>query len=181
MSQFDPVGTEVAKKVALQEDMASRGEGGQPKPAGLIKTRGASGIEAAEGGGWKTKVDHAPGESADYWKARILGWKNQVPVWHVDDIQWKSKAIQFGNDDIQIHQAILELQKLISEGATITRLEESAVLIEARVQEVSARDADGPPFAMITKESHGKKKTVLCDKGNPGKNSKCPPHKRPKV
>ena len=70
---------------------------GHPKPTGLITTLEESGIEAAEGGGWKTKVDHAPGESADYWKARILGWKNQVPVWHVDDIQWKSKAIQFGN------------------------------------------------------------------------------------
>ena len=67
---------------------------GQPKPAGLMKTLEASGIETAKGGGWKTNVDHASGGSAHYWKARILGWKSQVPVWHVDDIQWKSQVIQ---------------------------------------------------------------------------------------
>ena len=83
-----------------------------------------------------------------------------------------------GNDDIQIHQTILELEKLIGEGATTIRLEESALLIEARVQEVSARGADGPPVAMSGKENPGKKKTELRDKGSPGKNSKCPPHKR---
>ena len=55
------------------------------------------------------------------------------------------------------------------------------MLIEARVQEVSAQGADGPPVAMRGKENLGKKKAVLRDKASSGKNSKCLPHKRQRV
>ena len=70
MSEIDPEGIEVAKKTAPEAevhrcptntDCASvRVEHSKPeaRPAGLIKTLEASGIEATKGGGWNVKPKH---------------------------------------------------------------------------------------------------------------------------
>ena len=70
MSEIDPEGIEVAKKTAPEAevhrcptntDRASvRVEQSKPeaRPAGLIKTLEASGIEATKGGGWNVKPKH---------------------------------------------------------------------------------------------------------------------------
>ena len=70
MSEIDPEGIEVAKKTAPEAevhrcptntDRASvRVERSKPeaRPAGLIKTLEASGIEATKGGGWNVKPKH---------------------------------------------------------------------------------------------------------------------------
>ena len=113
------------------------------------------------------KVDHAPGDSVNDWKVSIIGWRSQV-----HGIQC---LIHIGDDDIQIFYVIKELEELIDEEASTTRLEESSMLVEARLQEVSARGADGPSVAMSGKERLAKQQTALCDKGSPGVNSKCLP------
>ena len=151
----------LAQKIAVIKTLGASGmEGGetsgesdgQPKPAGLIKSLEANGFEAAEGGGWKARVDHAPSESADEWKAKIPGWKSQVV-----DISQESQDIACIDASKRIFQAIEELEKPIGEGVPTIHLEKSAELIEASVQEVSARSAEGLTVTTSVKENRGKK------------------------
>ena len=70
MSEIDPEGIEVAKKTAPEAEVhrcptntdrtSVRVEHSKPeaRPAGLIKTLEASGIEATKGGGWNVKPKH---------------------------------------------------------------------------------------------------------------------------
>ena len=70
MSEIDPKGIEVAKKTAPEAEVhrcptntdseSVREEQSEPeaRPAGLIKTLEASGIEATKGGGWNVKPKH---------------------------------------------------------------------------------------------------------------------------
>ena len=62
-----------------------------------------------------------------------------------DEELGKCRMTKIGDDSRQLLQDIKELEKQIDEDASITRLQEKAVLIEARVQKVTARGADGPP------------------------------------
>ena len=80
----------------------------------------------------------------------------------------------------ELIEAIEEFEKLIGEDVPTIHLEESAELIEARVQEVSARNAEGLTVATSGKENPGKQA-----KGGIGETTKKAnnhrPHPRQKV
>ena len=69
ISEVDPGGSDGGASGVLVE---------QPKPKGLIKSVEASGVVAAEGGGWKARADHAPDENIVEWEARLPDWKARI-------------------------------------------------------------------------------------------------------
>ena len=62
------------------------------------------------------------------------------------------------DDSWQILQAIREFEKAIDEDASIIRLQKMAAPIEARVQKVTARRADGPPITPKNAKNGGSKR-----------------------
>ena len=119
---------------------ASGKSGAKPKPAGLIKTLGASGIET-EGGGRKTKTDHALGESRDCWISSVLDF---------DDV-----------GENAFLDAIKELKNLVGEDASKSFLESRIAELERRGQELKAQVAKGSPGDTRGKGSPGKRSKCL--------------------
>ena len=119
---------------------ASGKSGAKAKPASLIKTLGASGIET-EGGGWKTKTDHALGENRAYWISRVLD---------VDD-----------DGENAFLDSIKELKKLVGENASKFFLQSRIAELERRGQELKAQVAKGSPGDTCGKGSPGKKSKCL--------------------